>query len=304
MNKTQYLLKSLQKISHKKWELFVISRIIHKLDDPEIEFITQQLVRLPNGKRALTDLYFPQLALHLEVDEGHHFAKSGGDDLRLSYVPDDELREQDIVQITGHELQRIPVCDEAGDLDFTKVANLADDFVALIKSKKQAKVAQGQFEPWDFEARFDPERIIRKGKLAIADNVLFRLQVDAMRCFGFTGKGIQTGVWKIPDDSGDVLWFPRLYRHDKWLNELVDSGNSIYQRAMDDEGRASIKQQMIGFAKAPNRRFIVFAKGKDPLGTNLLRYVGVFKPDLDASTDQVIKFNLVQDEIAVRPPVA
>jgi hypothetical protein len=147
MNKTDYILKSLQKISHKKWELFVISRIIHKLDDPEIEFVTQQLVRLPDGRRALTDLYFPQLSIHLEVDERHHFEQNAGDDLGLSYVPDDQRREQDIVQITEHELHRIRVCNENGDLDFTTVAELADDFVDVIRSKKQAKLEQHQFEP-------------------------------------------------------------------------------------------------------------------------------------------------------------
>jgi hypothetical protein len=48
----------------------------------------------------------------------------------------------------------------------------------------------------------------------------------------------------------------------------------------------------------------VFVRDRDPLGRDLMRYVGVFKPDLGASTDDRIKFNLVQDEIALPNPVA
>jgi hypothetical protein len=305
-SKTNFVLKSLRKISHKDWELFVISRIIHKLDDPEIEFVTQQLVRLPNGKRALTDLYFPQFGVHLEVDEGHHFRKNTKDDLGFAYVPDDEMREQDIVQITAHEIRRIRVCDFADnqrtDRDYFEVAALVDEFVDFIRSEKQAQLAKGVFEPWDFDARYDPQRIIEKGSMCIADNVLFRRQVDALRCFGFTKSTLRQGVWTVPDGSGDKVWFPRLYRHDKWLNELSDGGTRISERAMDDDGRASIQDQRRDYEKNPNRRLIVFAKGKDALGGNLLLYVGVFKPDLHNSTDEVLQFTLVQDEIKVRPP--
>ncbi len=97
---------------------------------------------------------------------------------------------------------------------------------------------KGLFEPWDFEARFDPKRILDKGKFCVADNVLFRTQIDAMRCFGFTGKGWQRGVWNIPDGSGDTLWFPRLYPHGSWHNELIEGGSVISARAIDEEGRA------------------------------------------------------------------
>ena len=70
ISKQDYIYRSLKKVSHKGWETFVISRIIHGLDDDDIEFVTQQLVRLSDESRALTDLYFPQFDLHVEVDEG------------------------------------------------------------------------------------------------------------------------------------------------------------------------------------------------------------------------------------------
>ena len=72
-SKDDYILRSLSKISHKKWELFIVSRIIHNLDDPEIEFSCQQAIKTKNrDKPYLTDLCFPQLKLYLEVHESYH----------------------------------------------------------------------------------------------------------------------------------------------------------------------------------------------------------------------------------------
>lgn len=74
MSKTDYILRSLSKITKKRWEHYVINRIFHKLDDPEIEFVCQQCIRKANSpdKIYLADLFFPQLALYLEIDEEHH----------------------------------------------------------------------------------------------------------------------------------------------------------------------------------------------------------------------------------------
>ena len=51
ISKDDYILRNFSKIKHKKWELYVITRIIHLLNDPEIEFVCQQLVKTPNNKR-------------------------------------------------------------------------------------------------------------------------------------------------------------------------------------------------------------------------------------------------------------
>ena len=39
MTKDEYLLRNFSKITHKKWELFVITRILHRLNDPDIEYV-------------------------------------------------------------------------------------------------------------------------------------------------------------------------------------------------------------------------------------------------------------------------
>jgi len=72
ISKDEYILRTFSKIQHKKWELYVITRIIHLLNDPEIEFVCQQLIKTPDNKRYLADLCFPELELYCEVDELQH----------------------------------------------------------------------------------------------------------------------------------------------------------------------------------------------------------------------------------------
>lgn len=87
-----------RKNKNKKYEAYVVTRIIHLLNDFTIKFATQQYVTRPEG-RALTDLYFPQFNLHIEVDEGHHFNSAN--------IAADKLREADIINATGHQIIRI-----------------------------------------------------------------------------------------------------------------------------------------------------------------------------------------------------
>ncbi|WP_375295724.1 MULTISPECIES: AbaSI family restriction endonuclease [Morganellaceae] len=45
MSKDDYILRALSKISHKRWEHYIINRIFHRLNDPELEFLCQQCIR-------------------------------------------------------------------------------------------------------------------------------------------------------------------------------------------------------------------------------------------------------------------
>lgn len=90
-DKLDYITRQLSRASKKRFEHYVINRIWHLLDDLSIKFITQQYVVRPNG-RALTDMFFPQFGLHIEVDEPYHLSKK----------EQDRLRQSDIINATGH----------------------------------------------------------------------------------------------------------------------------------------------------------------------------------------------------------
>ena len=42
ISKETYVTRNFQKISGKRWELYVITRVIHLLNDPDIEDVCQQ----------------------------------------------------------------------------------------------------------------------------------------------------------------------------------------------------------------------------------------------------------------------
>ena len=292
LTKQNFILKCLRKISHKEWELFVITRIIHGLDDDEIEFVTQQLIRKPDGQRYLTDLYFPQLGFHIEIDEKDHDKK----------VKEDERREQDIVQMTGHKIERIKISDgNEHQRDISQIRADVDRLISKIRDMKCVAMHENRFDPWDFESRYLADPVIKRGHVSIKDNVVFKTQAEALRCFGYNKGLYQRGAWVIPDGTNDVVWFPRLYKQGWWVNELAEEGKTIRERAITEDGRVSIKKQMSEAAKYPGRKHIVFAKYRDVLGFNLLRYVGSFQINFGRSTGDCLVFDRIADQECIRP---
>ena len=291
MMKAEYILRILAKIRHKGWELFVISRILHKLEDDEIEFVTQQFVRGSNGERYLTDLFFPQFGIHLEIDERQHLDSSESD----------KLREQDIVRVTEQDMYRIQVFNEdRSPKSVSEIRAHADEFVKKIRELKLHKERENTFFPWDLDARYASATVIARGYLDITDNVTFRLQVEALRCFGFKGRGWQKGRWNIPDGTDDWVWFPRLYQHYIWNNEMSSDGAHIFQRAINDQSREYNATQNAKARLVKQGNVIIFAKAKDALGENVLRYVGTFRHNIGASNSDAIQFDRVSTREKVR----
>ena len=68
INRDEYIVDGLSKIKHKRWELYVISRIMNQLDS-DIGFSFQQLVKTKQGKYFYADLWFSNLNMYLEVNE-------------------------------------------------------------------------------------------------------------------------------------------------------------------------------------------------------------------------------------------
>lgn len=294
--KDDYILRSLAKISKKKWEFYVISRVIHKLNDPEIEFVTQQHVKLENGNRVLTDIYFPQFGIHLEVDEAQHIS--------IKQAEADKRRTEDIVARTDHSVRRIKAAykdeidGEIKDHTLADVNQETDKFVKYIKNLKQEQKETGEFKCWDFEDRYDPERHIEAGSIAVKDRVLFKLQQHALKCFGYTKGNYRRGVWKCPDDTGDIVWFPWLIERDDWGNELSHNGKEIKQIAKTEKSKAIARHSLNSDQDKGMR--IVFARSRDPLGYRLYKYVGTFKVDAEKSCPEEVIFNLVRSQEKIR----
>jgi very-short-patch-repair endonuclease len=250
----------LRSIRGKRFEVYVISRIIHLLDDPDIELITQQPVRLDDGKLALVDLYLPQFRLGVEIDERHHFSERSRDA--------DRVRELAIVKVAYSDIRRIEV-EEAGSL--YALRQKVDDLVERIRALKAKAVADGTFRPFVYGHRYDAEHWRAAGSITTDDDIQMHSMVDVCALFGKSVRHWQRGV--LPLTATHRVWMPGLTQEglssrSDWRNTLSRDGLTIVEEQLK-EGTYAYDQSM---------RSIVFAKFKDPVFlTKYYRFLGVFE---------------------------
>lgn len=256
MNKLDYISRQLSRASHKKYEYYVVSRIWHILNDISIKFVTQQYVVRPEG-RALTDMYFPQLKVHIEVDEPFH----------KKQVLSDNLREADIINATGHEIYRV---------DVSKGIDVVNDeikkIVSILKDKKSKNI---DFKDWDLDAEYNPLTYIEKGYISLTDDCAFKTMVEAVSCFGrqYNKNGIWKGGVKHPKDIHATIWFPKLYKNGSWDNRISNDENTIIEEHEDQETNEKHLQAVLDFS---NHKRIVFARVKSTLGDIMYRFKGEY----------------------------
>jgi len=274
-SKDSYVLKSLSKIRHKSWELYVVSRILHILDG-KIEFVCQQYVK-PSKKQLipgkdtrgyLTDLCFPSLGIYLEVNEEQH-AES-------RHAEKDDIREKEIFEETNWEQVKIEIY-HSEDSSIYKTLNEInieiDAFIhKLLKKKKEIEQINGKELIWDYKSKFKPEKYIKEGSIHVKNNVSFLTQRDAKRLFGYKKGHAQNATWEVKK-TGQVMWFPKLYPNADWDNELTKDGKSIFSKH-----KSGIKHKA---GPLGPEEVIVFAHNKNALGDRVYKFVGVFEPICD-----------------------
>lgn len=239
-------------------------RIVHLLSDGEVKFVTQQYVSRPSS-RAMTDLHFPQIRLHIEVDEPFH----------KSQLDRDKLREADIINATDHDIERVDVAGSLGEID-----RRIDNIVSEIRARLQLERDMGTFKPWDVEAEFDPETYIAAGTIDVCDDVAFRRSFEAANCFGNNYYGLQQGGAKHPDPK-TIVWFPKLFPNGEWENSISQDEKEIIERNEDPEkARRHLEAHLRSMS---HTKRVVFAKVRDSLGQVLYRFRGLYEIDVDES---------------------
>jgi len=279
MTQIEFIARQLSKAQNKVFEHYVVQRIWHLLDDTEIKFVTQQYVKRPEGI-ALTDMYFPQLKIHIEVDEGQHFDKGG------KLVITDKIREADIINATGHNIQRIPVAERVNEkLVLKNLKEINQRINELIQLLRETKLRIIDFKPWDFEAEQNPATYITRGYIHLNDDVAFPTMVDTVKCFGRTYKpnGVWKGGVKHPKEWGKMIWFPQLYYNGKWNNSISDDETVIYEKPANENDLGEHLEESLRTAGVQR---IVFAKVKSPLGDTMYRFKGEFKVDMEKTNSQ------------------
>jgi len=268
MNKLEFITRQLAKAQTKRYEHYVVHRIHTLINDLRIKFVTQQFVSRPEG-RAVTDMFFPQLGIHVEVDEGFH----------KKHIDADKLREADIINATGHQILRVDVTK-----DFEDMNTDIDGIVSKIRYKVDLTA---NFEPWEMEAEMNPQTYIDKGYIDVIENVAFRTIADGASCFGKDySAGMQKAWFPHPVEPYKFLWFLKLYENEKWDNQLSADEETITELSKDPNTfREHIDRNVRETERIHSR--IVFARVKGPLGDLMYRFRGEYKMDLEATNYEV-----------------
>ncbi len=286
MKKTDYIIRQIGKSYKKKYENYVVTRIWHLVNNLDIKFITQQHVTKPEG-RALTDMYFPQIQLHIEVDEGHHFNSKG------LQIDQDAIRELDIINATGHTVKRIKVVQES----IENINKEIDEVVDFIKKE----INSINFLPWNIDAEYNPQTYIDKGSISVQDNVAFLTTKDACNCFGHKYKGYQQATAKHAVEDR-ILWFPKLYENKGWRNEISLDEDKIFMQKIGDH-----KKWFDENKDKPDslKEWVVFARVKSNLGDVMYRFKGVYKIDLiNSETLGKVIFNRIEKTVKTYKPLS
>lgn len=267
MDKFKYIQKQFSRANGKTLELYVTTRLWHKLDRQDIEFITQQPIKGDSNGRYFTDIFFPQLNLHIEIDEAYH--------KKLSQQERDQLRQLDIVNVTGHKILRVDATKTIDEVNL-QIDSIIEKINSLIEELGE------DFEPWDGIDK-PPSYYIDKGYIDYKENALFRRIVDACNCFGLNYKGNQRAYVKHPIEAECALWFPKLYENEEWDNSISEDNLIIKEKYIGN--KSTWKEAIEVNINKLRKKRLVFAKVKSPLGWIMYRFMGIYELDIDASLE-------------------
>ncbi len=257
--KLDYMERLFAKISKKKTESYVISRIWHQLDDDRVKFVVQQYIRRTQDKYALADLYLPQLNIFIEINEPFH----------KNNTEIDRIRNEEILNITNSK----PIVIDC-DNNLQEIHCQITDVVSLIKQR--IKEIGDNFKHWDDVSTLSVEYHRNKGYLRVDDNECLRTTEDIAEVFGTKAKHrgfLRASGAAVPNKKNEIVWWPNT-EHRLWYNELSEDGMYIHEYPKAEKKRTSHLKQWLS---APEEIRITFLRYKDDLGFCFYRFVGVFK---------------------------
>lgn len=263
----EYISKLFEKTSKKRIETYVISRIWHLLSDLEVRFVPQQYVKRNNEKYALTDLYLPQIGLHIEINEPPHYSSD-------ERVEIDQKRKQEIENKTNHSVIEVDC-----RMSIEEIHKRIDFIVSQIREKVNQKRKEKTFIPWENGSEFTPEYHKRKGILKVQDQPCLRTIDDICALFnvkvpmrGYLRRG---GVTH-PTQEDLLIWWP-IESNRLWENVISENSELIYERHRDLEKR---KNHVNGVVIDNHKRAAFFCN-TDNLGFKFYRFKGIYQIDKD-----------------------
>ncbi len=285
IDKTEYIIKQISKTNKKNYENYVVTGIIHSLRslNIDLEFKTQQFVEKENGDYYLTDLYFPQLQLHIEVDEEHH----------ITNEINDKLRSIDIINVTECQIERIEFYKRDKNGKITKkevylkeVDKRINEVVSIIKKKS---IGVSEKDDWFYRYSNPKEYYKEKGALDRKDNPTFRIATQIANLLGqnYEDNAQKTWVPNLKKYDGYSMWCPKIHNpHKDWTNTFCQNeGEDVLIQHNNKVGGDKKKQ----FEEQINDKFsnfprITFPYLKDNLGVYGYKFRGIYELDKKKSS--------------------
>lgn len=256
--KLEYMTRLFAKISKKKTEAYVISRIWHQLNDDRVKFVVQQYIRITQDKYALADLYLPQLGIFIEINEPFH----------KNNIEVDRVRNEEIEHVTHSKIMVID-CDNSLENIHSQVFDVVQQIRQFIKGKGD------KFIPWNGDSTLSVEYHCKKGYLKVDESEYVRTIDEAFAIFGAKARHrgfLRVGGASVPNKENVIVWCPDS-RHRIWCNELSDDGMEIREYNRNEKSRKEHVERHL----SDNQKRVTFFREEDELGFCFYRFVGVFE---------------------------
>lgn len=262
--KLDYMTRLFAKISKKKTETYVISRIWHQLNDDRVKFVVQQYIRRTQDKYALADLYLPQLGIFVEINEPFH----------KNNIEIDRIRNEEISQVT-HSKPIVIDCDNS-------IEEIHSQISEVVQQIKQAIIERGKrFISWEGGSTLTVEYHRKKGYLKVDESEYVRTIDEAFAIFGAKTKHrgfLRVAGASVPNKPNEIVWCPNS-GHRIWCNELSEDGLEIREYNRNEQSRGEHVERYL----SDNQRRVTFFREEDELGFRFYRFVGVFELNKEKS---------------------
>ena len=278
MDKKEYIANQLKKTFVKKYENYCVTRIINKLDNLNVRFITQQMFKRDGEEIALADLYFPQVNVWVEIDESQHLNQAEEDRIRTQEVIKNNIRSklknlEEVVYIELEEPERINIFDKNRIITIEEINKRIDDIVEKIN----ARILElgDKFVPW-VNIYNTADEFVKKQSIEKNDNAKFRTLQDVSELFNKGYHGNQLAYFNVSKEDNEYAWCPKLklneddFKNNLYENEISDDGVYIFESSKEKNDKF-----VLDVLKTNEKRF-VFAKYRDETGDFSYKFLGVY----------------------------
>ena len=293
-----YLAKTLSRTKRKDYENYVVNAIWNRINNYHLVPVTQQYVTDEKGSRFFIDLYFPQLKIGIECDEGYHTSKA-----QRTLDAEREMTISDVLdQISADEYMALHV-------DVTQpwelVESQINEHVATIKARINEigiENAWLQFNP-DLEEYFK-----NRSYITISDNVIFPSNKEVYNIIlgqnypyhlMHGGESFKKLYTEYGYEEGTFPWFPKLTikkpTNKGYYNLFSKDGKEIYEYIDDAEQNMQRKSE----GKYIGKKRVVFSQVKDPItGISGYRFIGFFIGD-HYDENGIITYKRIDDKFQI-----